>query len=326
MKVKEKKDSQLKNFLRRAVQPFKAMFIPSHRLDYVVADRTQENTKKRGSVRKLKTFMTILGICIVGFIITVAIFSPWIAPFSYAEASGVFIGAYEPPNQVHPFGTGELGRDVMTRVVYGTRTSLMIALPIILFSVTFGTSFGLVSGYFGGWIDTIIMRFCDVLLAFPGIILALVFIAILGQHVENIMFAWGLLGVPYYARLIRGSVLQARELPYIKAAKTSGANSRRIMFKHILPNVIQPIIISATFDIGGIIISLAALSYLGFGDSRLIEWGTDINIARGYLRNAPWASIFPGVMILITVFGFMLVGDGIRDALDPRLQARVKIK
>ncbi len=326
MNLKKKKDSGLKEFFLRVIRPFKVMFVPSYRLNYAVVDRAQENTKRRKFVRKLKNFMTILGICIVGFIITVAVFSPWIAPFSYTEASGVFIGAYEPPSQTHPFGTGELGRDIMTRVVYGARTSLMITLPIILFSITFGTLFGLVSGYFGGWIDTFIMRFCDVLLAFPGIILALVFIAILGQRIENIMFAWGLLGIPYYARLIRGSVLQARELPYIKAAITSGADSRRIMFKHILPNVIQPIIISATFDIGGTIISLAALAYLGFGDSRLIEWGTDINIARGYLRNAPWASIFPGLMILITVFGFMLVGDGIRDALDPRLQVRTRIK
>jgi peptide/nickel transport system permease protein len=164
------------------------------------------------------------------------------------------------------------------------------------------------------------MRICDIFLAFPGLVLALVFIAIFGRHIEYVMLAYGILGVPYYARLIRGNVLQARSLPYVDAAKVAGASHTRIMFRHILPNVIQPIIISFTFDIGGMILGLAGLAYLGFSDPTLVEWGNDINTARELLVTSPWASLWPGFMILLTVLGFMLVGDGLRDALDPRLR------
>lgn len=264
--------------------------------------------------------MTIFGIIIVLFVITLAVFGDWISPYTYAEAKGIFTGAYHPPSPSHPLGQGAMGRDILARIIFGARTSLSIAFPTILFSVGFGIFFGMISGYYGGWIDSIIMRISDVFLAFPGLILALVFIAILGRRIENIMFAWGLLGIPYYARLIRGNVIQARELPYIEGAKVSGANSWRIMFQHILPNVIQPIIISVTFSIGGMILNLAALAYLGFSDTRLVEWGNDISLGRAYVQHAPWASLWPGFMILITVFGFMLVGDGLRDALDPRLK------
>jgi ABC-type dipeptide/oligopeptide/nickel transport system permease subunit len=179
---------------------------------------------------------------------------------------------------------------------------------------------GVIAAYYGGWIDSIIMRIIDIFLAFPGLILAMVFIAIWGQRMEYIMLAYGILGIPYYSRLIRGSVLQARSLPYVEAARVAGAGNWRIMFRHILPNCIQPIIISFTFDVGGIILSLAGLAFLGYSDLNMIEWGRDIDIARGHIVIAPWASLFPGLMILITVLGFMLVGDGLRDALDPRLR------
>ncbi|MEJ2294360.1 MAG: ABC transporter permease, partial [Candidatus Lokiarchaeota archaeon] len=179
---------------------------------------------------------------------------------------------------------------------------------------------GIIAAFYGGWLDSLIMRIVDVFLAFPGLILALVFVAILGPRIENIMLAWGILGIPFYARLIRGNVLQARELPYIQAAKVAGAGNWRIMFRHILPNVIQQIIISVTFDIGGVILSLAGLSFLGFSDPNLIDWGNEINYARSYLYSAPWASIYPGLIILLSVLGFMLLGDGLRDALDPRLK------
>jgi peptide/nickel transport system permease protein len=177
-----------------------------------------------------------------------------------------------------------------------------------------------IAGFYGGWIDSIIMRIMDIFLAFPGLILAMVFIAIWGQHIEYIMLAYGIIGIPGYSRLIRGSVIQSRELPYVEAAKVAGANNWRVMFRHVLPNCIQPIIIGVTFDVGGIILSLAGLSFLGFSDPQLIEWGNDIAEARGHLYIAPWGAFWPGMMILITVLGFMLLGDGLRDALDPRLK------
>lgn len=209
---------------------------------------------------------------------------------------------------------------MLARLIFGAYSSLSVALPAIMLSVVGGILVGVIAAYYRGWIDSVLMRICDILLAFPGLILALVVISIVGQQIHIIMIVWGVLGIPYYSRLIRGNVLQARELPYIHAARVAGAGNGRIMFRHILPNVIQPIIISFTFDVGSWVLGLAALSYLGFSDPSMIEWGNDINFARANLYNAPWASLWPGFMILITVLGFMLLGDGLRDALDPRLK------
>jgi peptide/nickel transport system permease protein len=186
--------------------------------------------------------------------------------------------------------------------------------------VTVGVFFGIIAAYYGGWVDAVIMRIADILFAFPGLIFAIVLVGILGRRMQYIILAYGILGIPYYARLIRGSVLQARELPYVEAAKVAGAGKWRIMFRHIMPNTIQPIIISFTFDIGGVILSFAGLAFLGYSDPHLIEWGRDIDLGRGHLVDAPWASFWPGMMIVFTVLGFMLVGDGLRDALDPRLR------
>ncbi|TFF89093.1 MAG: ABC transporter permease, partial [Promethearchaeota archaeon] len=218
------------------------------------------------------------------------------------------------------------GRDVLARIIFGARTSLTVALPAIGLSVIAGVIVGVIAAYYGGWVDAVIMRLIDVFMAFPALILALVFVVVLGEafgtgpKIDYIILAWGLLGIPYYARLIRGNVLQARNLPYVQAARVSGAGNGRIMFKHILPNVIQPIIISVTFDIGGVILSLSGLAFLGYTDTRMIDWGNEISIGRQYLYIAPWASLWPGLFILLAVLGFMLLGDGLRDALDPRLK------
>jgi peptide/nickel transport system permease protein len=208
----------------------------------------------------------------------------------------------------------------LARTIWGARSSLTIALPAITLSVVAGVVFGIIAAYFGGWVDTLIMRIADIFFAFPGLIFAIVLVGILGRKMEYIILAYGILGIPYYSRLIRGSVLQAKELPYVEAARVSGAGNWRIMFRHLIPNTIQPIIISFTFDIGGVILSFAGLAFLGYSDPSLIEWGRDIDIGRGHLVNAPWASLWPGIMIILTVLGFMLLGDGLRDALDPRLK------
>jgi len=328
IEIREEKENTFKNMIYWLGRNIKFLLIPGSRLeDLSLRELEYEKTiSKRKFIRRLKSVLTILGIVIVFSVVTLAVFGTWIAPYTFDQANGLFSPAWAMPTPDHPLGTTKFGRDILSRIIFGARSSITIALPAITFSVVFGVVIGVISGYFSGWVDTVIMRITDVFLAFPGIVLALVFIAIFGEgraEMQHIMLAYGVLGVPYYARLIRGSVLQARQLPYIEAAKVAGSGNWRIMFKHVLPNCIQPIIISFTFDIGGIILSLAGLAFLGFSDWRMIEWGNDINIGRERLWdvfNFPHAAFWPGMMILITVLGFMLVGDGLRDALDPRLK------
>ena len=322
-KTKSKEsDNVIKNILSWVINNIKFLLIPASRLDDLTSREREYEMKisKRKFIRRLKSTLTILGIAIIFFIVTLAVFAPWFSLYSFEHLAGVHTGMWDPPSPEHPLGQTTLGRDILGRIIYGARASLTIALPAISFSLVFGVIFGVIAGFYGGWSESIIMRIMDVFLAFPGLILAMVFIAIWGQHIEYIMLAYGIIGIPYYSRLIRGSVIQARELPYVQAAKVAGASKWRIMFKHILPNCIQPVIISFTFDIGGIILSLAGLSFLGFSDPQLIEWGNDIADARMHLYDAPWGAMWPGIMILITVLGFMLFGDGLRDALDPRLR------
>lgn len=318
----EEEPSVMKEVFSWFYKNLKFLLIPGSRIEELTYREIEfeKLRSKRKFIRRFKSFLTILGILLIFTIVSFAVLAPWISPGSFIEANAIYYNEWGPPDEINPLGQTAFGRDVLTRLIWGARSSLTIALPAITFSVFFGVVIGVISAYYGGWVDSIIMRIMDIFLAFPGLILAMVFIAIWGQEIQYIMLAWGILGIPYYSRLIRGNVLQARQLPYIEAARVSGAGDWRIMFKHILPNVIQPIIISFTFDIGGIILSLAGLAFLGFSDPRMIEWGNDISIARGKLYNAPWASLWPGFIILLTVLGFMLVGDGLRDALDPKLK------
>jgi peptide/nickel transport system permease protein len=317
-----KKEGVVKHILKWTFQNSKFLLIPASRLEELTQRQVEyEKLKsKRKFLPKLKSPLTLLGIIVIFSVITLAIFGHWIAPYSFAEANGIFPGPYDPPSAQHLLGTSMLGRDVLSRMIYGTTTSLTIALPAVVIGVVLGVFLGIFSAYYGGWIDSLIMRIMDILLAFPGLILAMVLIRLFGQRVEIIITIWGLMGIPFYSRLIRGSVLQAKNLPYIQAAKAVGAGKFRIMFRHILPNCIQPIIISFSFDIGSMVLNLAALAYLGFSDPHLIEWGHDINLASTNLYIAPWASIGPGIMIIIFVLGFMLLGDGLRDILDPKLR------
>lgn len=330
--IEERKENSVKEIFLRILRWFgknlKFLFIPGSRIEELKLREFEYEKKisKRKFIRRFKSVLTIIGIILVFLMVTLAVFPHWISPYTLEDALGVFSGSWNAPSPTHPFGQTKFGRDVLARLIFGARTSLTVALPAIGMSVIFGVIVGVVAAYYGGWIDAVIMRIIDVFLAFPSLVLALVFIVVLGEafntgpRVQYIMLAWGLLGIPYYARLIRGNVLQARELPYVQAAKVSGAKNARIMFKHILPNVIQPIIISVTFDIGGIILSLSGLAFLGFSDSSMIDWGNEIAEGRQYLYIAPWASLWPGLFILLAVLGFMLLGDGLRDALDPRLK------
>ncbi|OLS15921.1 MAG: ABC-type dipeptide/oligopeptide/nickel transport system, permease component [Promethearchaeota archaeon CR_4] len=318
----EVRKSTLKRIFSWTIRNLKFMLIPMSRIKDLSARQFEfEKIKsKRNFLQRLRSPLTILGIGLIFFIVTLAVFAPWLSPYTFKQLTAFLSPAYGPMSPAHPFGTGESGRDILGRCIYGARSSLTIALPAILISVITGVIFGIIAGYYGRWIDTLIMRITDVLLAFPPLIFALVLVGAFGPKIEMIIAIYGLLGAPFYARLVRGSVLQAKELPYVEAARVMGASNWRIMFRHILPNCISPVIISFSFDIGGIILGLAGLSFLGFGDQRLIEWGNDINKGRFYLYAAPWASFFPGLMIFITVLAFMLVGDGLRDAFDPRLK------
>jgi len=314
--------------LKWTTKNLKFLFVPASRLDDLTIREFnyERNRSKRKFIRRFKSVLTIVGILLVFFIATLGVFPHWLAPYTFSDANGMFTGSWGPPSALNLLGKTKFGRDVLTRLIFGARTSLTVALPAIAFSVVFGVMIGVIAAYYGGWIDAIIMRIIDIFLAFPSLILALVFVVVLGNafgtgpQIDYIMLAWGILGIPYYSRLIRGNVLQAKELPYIQAARVAGAGNARIMFKHILPNVIQPIIISVTFDIGGVILSLAGLSFLGFSDMRMIDWGNEIAEGRQFLYIAPWASLWPGLFILLAVLGFMLLGDGLRDALDPRLK------
>lgn len=320
----EKKKNTLVSILHWIGTHIKFLFIPGY-LSEDLERRRFEYEKvisKRKFIRRLKSLLTILGICIIFCIVTLAVFAPWISVYTFEELTGYPLTGHQwdPPSPAHPLGQTISGRDILGRLIWGARSSLTIALPALLFAVVFGVIIGVISAYYGGWVDTILMRIMDIFLAFPGIVLVLVFISIWGIRIEYYMLAYGILGVAGYSRLIRGNVLQARELPYIQAAKVAGAGNWRVMFKHILPNGIQPIIIAFTFDIGGVILSLAGLSFIGYGNSDLIEWGNDIAEASNRMYDAPWAMFWPGIMILITVLGFMLLGDGLRDALDPRMK------
>ena len=308
----------------------KFLFIPG----YIMEDLSrrqfeyEKTVSKRKFIRRLKVTLTIVGIIIIFVIVSFAVFAPWISPYTLAETRGFYPNEHypqqypwEPPSPGHLLGTTKFGRDLFAVLIWGARYSLTMALPAIFMAVVGGVVLGILAGYFGGWVDTLIMRIMDIFLAFPGLILILVFIAIWGPELRFFILAYGILGVAGYSRLVRGSVLQARELPYVDAARVAGAGDARIMFKHLLPNCIQPVIIALTFSIGGVILSFAGLSFLGISDPNLVEWGFYIVEARAQLfGGAPMAVFWPGFMIIMTVLGFMLLGDGLRDAFDPRLR------
>ncbi len=232
--------------------------------------------------------------------------------------------ANKAPGAAHWFGTDDLGRDVLGRVLYGARVSLSVGLIAVSIGLTIGVILGLIAGYRGGWLDLLILRVIDALLAFPGLLLAISITAALGANLRNVMIAIGVVAIPVYTRVTRGQVLQVREREFVEAARTSGASEGRIVLRHILPNILSPLIVQASLSIAFAILAEASLSYLGLGaQPPTPTWGADINHAKGYLTNGFWwQSIGPGLAIMLTVLAFNLLGDSIRDLLDPRLRDR----
>jgi peptide/nickel transport system permease protein len=227
----------------------------------------------------------------------------------------------QPPSGLHPFGTDNFGRDILTRVLYGGRISLQVGVASVALASLIGTLFGLLAAYYGRWVDSLIMRFIDVLLAFPSILLALSIVAVLGRSLPNVMLAVGISTIPIYTRIVRGSALAVKETDFVSAAHVIGCPAWRVMLHHILPNVLAPIIVITTNGVAGAIIAGAALSFLGLGvQPPTPEWGIMLSEGRAYLRSAWWMTTFPGLAIMLTVMAINLMGDGLRDILDPRLK------
>jgi len=260
-----------------------------------------------------------VGSVILFVVIFLAIFAPVISSYNPLEI--ISSERLKPPDAQHIFGTDDFGRDVFTRVIYGGRLSIQVGVISIALASFSGTFLGIIAGYYGSTVDAVIMRLIDVMLAFPGILLALAIVAMLGRSLPNVMLAVGVATIPVYTRIVRASTLSAKQTDYVLSARAIGCPSWRIMSQHILPNIIAPIIVVTTNGIAGAIIAGAALSFLGVGaQPPTPEWGIMLSDGRTYLRSASWITSFPGLAMMITVLAINLLGDGLRDVLDPRLR------
>ncbi len=273
--------------------------------------------------RFVKVFLgrgvVIFGMVIIVALILIAILAPVISPYDAYKTD--LPERLQQPSMKHLLGTDTLGRDSLSRIIYGARTSLMISLLVVAFSTIIGTVLGLMAGYFGGWTYILIMRGLDALLAFPMILLALVVAALLGGGITNVIIALSVAMVPIYGRLMCGQVLSVKENDYVMAGQAVGASNWRIMLRHVTPNCFPPLIVAMTMQLGGVILAEAGLSFLGIGiEAPTAAWGSMINDGREFLFSYPILSLAPGAAIMLVVFSFNMVGDGLRDALDPRLR------
>lgn len=261
--------------------------------------------------------LALIGLTIVMAMVIIALSAPVIAP--YDPVSIDVHNVFSPPSRSHPFGTDELGRDVLSRMIWGSRVSLQVGIIAVGIAIILGTILGSIAGYYGGRVDSVIMRFVDIMLAFPTLFLILAVISILEPSIYNIMFIIGLTGWMDVARLVRAEFLTLKERDFVLAAKASGASNLRIIFSHILPNALSPVFVAATFGIAGAILVESGLSFLGLGvQPPNPSWGNIITSGKDNIEVAWWLSLFPGLAILITVLSYNLVGEGLRDSIDPR--------
>jgi ABC-type dipeptide/oligopeptide/nickel transport system permease subunit len=255
----------------------------------------------------------------LAIMVSVAALAPLIAPHDPLAVAPE--AQLKPPSAAHWAGTDLFGRDVFSRLLFGGRVSLSVGVMAVFIASVPGTALGLIAGYYRRWIDGLIMRVMDLMLSFPGILLALGIVALLGPGLLNVMIAVGIAGIPSYTRLVRSSVLAVKKNLYVRAARTIGCRDGRILLRHILPNVLAPVVILTTLDIAWAILNASSLSFLGLGaQPPTPEWGAMLSEGRGYMRQAPWITIAPGLAIMLTVLSVNLLGDGLRDALDPRLR------
>ncbi|WP_339061183.1 ABC transporter permease [Tepidibacillus marianensis] len=269
-------------------------------------------------LRKQKSAM--IGGAIILFFILLAVLAPLLTSVSYKE--GVLENRFlAPMTQGHFFGTDDLGRDLFTRIIYGAQISLRVGFLSVIGSIIVGTILGLLAGYYGKWVDMLVSRAFDIMLAFPSILLAIAIVTILGRSLTNALIAIAIINIPTYGRLVRSKVLSLKEEEFIIAAKAIGMKNNRIIFQHVLPNSMTPIIVQGTLGIATAIIEAAALGFLGLGAvPPTPEWGTMLADSKDYIQMAPWTVIFPGISIMLVVLGFNLFGDGLRDALDPKMK------
>ncbi|HEX7172061.1 MAG TPA: ABC transporter permease [Candidatus Limnocylindria bacterium] len=262
----------------------------------------------------------IIGGSIVGFFVLMAIFAPFIAP--YDPTRGNLADSYLPPSPDHWFGTNIQGQDVFSRIVFGSRLTLGIAVLSVAIGVSVGAFFGALAGYFRGWVDAVIMRAVDIMLSIPGLLLAIGVVTFLGRGVVQIAMAIAIVNVPIFARLLRSSLLGLREADYVVAARSVGVRGPTLLVRHMLPNAIGPLIVQGTLALATAVVDAAALGFLGLGppDPRTPEWGTMLTDTYRNLNQAVWLAFFPGIAIVLSVLGFNLLGDGMREALDPKLR------
>lgn len=266
--------------------------------------------------------LNLVGVIIVLVFLFLSLFGPLITPYD-PYAQDITGSKLLPPSSSHLMGTDELGRDIFSRIIVGTRISLQVALVVLVFAVTFGTLIGSIAGYFGGIVDEVLMRFTDMFLAFPALILAIAIASTLGRELKWTMVALSTVFWPWYARLVRAQILSIRERDFVTAGESIGLSGPRLLFKHILPNAVAVIIIQLTLDVGYAILATSSLSFIGLGaQPPSPEWGTMMSTARNYFREAWWYTTFPGLALTLTVFAFNVLGDGLQDALDPRSSRR----
>lgn len=282
----------------------------------------QSNTLKRFFKQFLRlirnNIIGTIGAIIVLCLITVALLAPQIAPYDPIDQGAA---RFVSPGAIHWMGTDSLGRDIASRVIHGTRVSLYVGLISVSIALILGTSIGVSAGYIGGQVDNVLMRLVDMMLAFPGLVLAMLVVGLLGPNLTNTMIAVGLISTPTYARVARGSLLSIFSEPYIEAARAIGGTDMYIIRRHVLPNMMVPLIILATISLSIAILAESSLSFLGLGiQPPAPSWGGMLSKGRPYMEIAPWVAIFPGLAIMLAVLGFNFLGDGLRDALDPRLK------
>jgi len=273
--------------------------------------------ERRGLVKFMRNRAAVFGAALVLLIVFMAVFAPWLSRYDPVQAS--FMTVRQAPSAVHWFGTDELGRDVLSRLLYGARASLLAGVVSVGIAVVLGVPLGLLAGYFGKLVDGVISRIADALLSIPFLILAIALSAFLGPSLTNAMAAIGISAMPRFIRLTRGQAISVKAEEYVEGARAIGLDHGRIILRYILPNVLPPIIVQASLTVASAIIAEASLSFLGLGQlPPSPSWGSMLNTAKDFVSQAPWMSVFPGIAIFLAVLGFNLLGDGLRDALDPR--------